>query len=369
MRWDPLGAWPNERRWMWLTFCVWMLILRGPSFVGDFLAKPYEESIPDFFQEYASARNWFEGISVYTDHRLSVPHYLDVKLNVISLVVVNAHPPTSILLALPFAKLEFPWAFLAWNLVSLAALVASLWIVQRQLKIPLTAWSLAPLAGLFLLCYPLGEQIRMGQLTLILLLLLTGTWAAERSERPWLAGALLGSAMCIKLFPGFLFLYYALRGRWRVVAAGLVTAAALTDLTVLILGLESYRSYFVEVLPSIQWFRAGWNNDSLWGFWSRLFDPSPEHERLWHLTAPLFYSPALALSLSLISAAAVAGILAWAVRSDAKNEKSDLTFAMAVTAMLLVSPVCWEHYLLLLLVPLAIVWTKLSASRLARARS
>ena len=46
--------------------------------------------------------------------------------------------------------------------------------------------------------------------------------------------------------------------------------------------------------------------------------------------------------------------------------RSDLTFALAVTAMLLVSPICWEHYLLMLLVPLAVVWVQLPATRLAR---
>ncbi len=88
-------------------------------------------------------------------------------------------------------------------------------------------------------------------------------------------GRTFGAATCIKLFPGFLFAYYALRGRWKVVAAGLVTVAGLTALTVLVLGIDAYRTYFFTVLPEIQWFRVGWNNDSVWGFWSRLFDPAP----------------------------------------------------------------------------------------------
>jgi hypothetical protein len=149
-------------------------------------------------------------------------------------------------------------------------------------------------------------------------------------------------------------------------AAGLVTIASLTALTVVVLGPEAYRSYFLAVLPEIQWFRVGWNNDSLWGFWSRLFDPAPEHERDRSLTDPLFYSPALAQALSLISSAAVTAILAWEVRRDVAGRRCDLTFALAVTAMLLVSPICWDHYLLLLLVPLAVVWMELPASRFAR---
>jgi hypothetical protein len=460
MAWDPFGAWPNERRWIWLTIAGWILLLRGPMFASNLQAKSPMEMIPDFFQEYASARNWVGGLPVYDDYRKSVRRYLGMQLDERRWhIVVNAHPPSSVLLSLPFAKPDFARAFLTWNVVSLAALAASLWIVQHRLKIALSAWSVAPLVVLFLLCFPLWEQCRLGQLTLILLLLLTGTWAAERSGWLWLAGALLGTATCVKLFPVFLFIYYVLRGRWKVVLSGLLTIAGLTALTAFILGVDAYRSYLFTVLPEIQWFRVGWNNDSLWGFWSRLFDPAPEHVRDRSLTEPLFYSPALANLLSLGSSAVIVGILAWAVRlrsglgagsaehrgerltgqqsprkpgdseveipssagppiisrfrvkaglqqdpgesevgvpastgpstpggsprqssvdptstatgdrsgsGDPHAAPSDLTFALAVTAMLLVSPICWEHYLLLLLAPLAIVWMNLPASRFAR---
>ncbi len=141
----------------------------------------------------------------------------------------------------------------------------------------------------------------------------------------------------------------------------------LSTVTAVVLGADTYRSYFFSVLPDIHWFRVGWNNDSCWGFWSRLFDPAPEHIRDRSLTEPLYYSPMLATALSLVSAAAITGVLAWTVRRDPQGGKSDVTFALAVTAMLLVSPICWEHYLLLLLAPLAIVWMRLPASRFARA--
>jgi len=207
MPWDPLGAWPNERRWIWLTIAGWVLLLRGPGFVEALKARPPQDIVPDFFQEYASARNWLEGRTIYADHHETVPRFLGVKLNdQRSHVFVNAHPPMSVLLAVPLARLDFADAFLAWNLLSLAALAASLWIVQRQLRIAFSPWSFIPLVALVLLCFPLWEQCRLGQLTLIVLFLVTGIWAAERSGSPWLAGALLGVATSIKLFPGFLFL-------------------------------------------------------------------------------------------------------------------------------------------------------------------
>ncbi len=367
MPWDPLDAWPNERRWIWATLALWLLVLRGPAFIENLRVRPPEELIPDFFQEYASARNRLEGLPIYANQHETVPRYLGRQLDDRrSHVMVNAHPPAAVLLALPLARLDFAAAFLAWNLVSLAALAASFWIVQRQLKIPFSVCSFAVLVALLLLCFPLWEQCRLGQLTLVLLLLVTGAWAAERSGYSYLAGSLLGTAAMLKLFPGFLLLYYALRVRWKVVAAALLTIAVLLGLTAMIFGINAYRTYFVTVLPGIQWFRVGWNNDSFWGFWSRLFDPAPEHGRDRSLTEPLLYSPILAKALSLISSAAVVAILAWAVRRDASDRKGDLTFALAVTAMLLISPICWDHYLLLLLVPLAVVWTELPESRFAR---
>ena len=235
-----------------------------------------------------------------------------------SYVIVNAHPPASVLLALPLARLNFATAFLVWNLMSLAALAASLWIVQRQLKIPIGFGSLAASLALLLICFPLWEQCRLGQLTLLLLVLVTGAWAAERSGRPRLAGSLLGAATMIKLFPGFLLVYYALRGRWKVVAAGVLAVTALTGLTISALGIEAHRAYFTTVLPAIQWFQVSWNNDSLWGFWSRLFDPAPEHTRDRSLTVPLLHSPILATSLSLVSAAAISAILAMDLRRGAR---------------------------------------------------
>ncbi|MGC8642088.1 MAG: glycosyltransferase family 87 protein, partial [Isosphaeraceae bacterium] len=367
MPWYPLQSWPNERRWIWATIAFWLVILRGPAFVENLQARPPSKLVPDFFQEYASARCWLEGKAVYGDYHESVRRYLGGHLDDRrSHFTVNAHPPASVLLALPFAKTNFPKAFLAWNLVSLAALAASLWIVQKQLKIPLRASSLAPLVALPVLCYPLWEHCRLGQLTLILLLFVTGAWAAERSGRPLLAGVLLGTATSIKLFPAFLLIYYALRCRWRVVAGGFLTIGALFGLSSAILGFEAHRTYFTSVLPSIQWFRVGWDNNSVWGFWSRLFDPAPEHVRDRALTEPLFYSSTLAVALSLVSSAAITAALAWAVRRDATGRKSDLTFALAVVAMLLVSPICWDHYLLLLLVPLAVVWIELPATWFAR---
>jgi Glycosyltransferase family 87 len=275
---------------------------------------------------------------------------------------VNAHPPAAVLLALPLAYLPYRDAALVWNLSSLLMLVASLYLVAMGLRIPFSIWSLFPTATLLSLCTPLLMQLHLGQLNLVILLLLTGVWAADRSGRPLLAGTCLGIAAAIKLFPGFLFLYFIMRGRWKTVIAGAVSLFLLAGFTAALFGPEAYRYYFLNVLPRVAKFRGLWANASLVGFWVKLFDPPSEYPRV----VPIWHSPAAARLGILVSCSAILAVFAWIVRRSKSLVEQDLAFGLAVTAMLLVSPITWDHYLLLLLVPLAVTWVQLPQSDAAR---
>ena len=54
-------------------------------------------------------------------------------------------------------------------------------------------------------------------------------------------------------------------------------------------------------------------------------------------------------------------------RTTTNQEYQDLSYSLTVVAMLLLTPICWDHYLLLLAVPLAKIWARLGQSGLARA--
>jgi alpha-1,2-mannosyltransferase len=318
----------------------------------------------DFFQEWASATNFWSGLPIYTSHRITIERYMGYSVNPRAdlLVEWNAHPPTSVLLGLPLAWLDYPDAVLVWNLVSLAALLASVCLIVQALKVPFSIWSIVPIVTLLFLCYPLREHLIEGQINLVLLLLLTGTWVAERSGRDVWAGILLGTATAIKLFPALLLLYFVLRRQWRTVASTLVSLAAITALTALVLGMETFQDYVREVLPRVAWFRVGWSNASLPGFWSKLLDGEMEHLRPWWRVEPLWHSPTLARAGALLSCAALLVLLARAVRQARSRADLDQTFALAVTAMLLAAPVAWENYLVILLLPMVLVWAGLPPS-------
>jgi hypothetical protein len=352
-----MSEYPDRSRWRLLFWALALGVVCfgfGPRMLDAL--RPEPTTPLDFFQEWASARYFFDGRPVYAPQDQALESYLGVpRKKLDAFLEVNAHPPTSVLLALPFAALSYPNACLAWNLLSWAALVFSLAILLRQLGLPLSVSTLLPVLTLLLLCHPLREQTREGQYNLFLLALIVGGWAAERSGRPWCAGVLLGCAAVLKLFPTFLLLPFLLRGRWRVLLGAAAAAMAWTALTLLVLGPGAYRDYVEFVLPHLQRYHVAPRNLSLTGFWSKVCLVAH---------ALLGYDHRLVLrGLIAVSCLAVTGLAAWRCAQARSREAFDQAFALAVIAMLLVSPITWCHAFLLLLLPAALFAASLPAGR------
>jgi hypothetical protein len=347
----------------WLVLVGLALALLGPALLRTLrYTGPHGETLMcDFFQDWASARNAWQGRAVYAEHQETMPLYLDAAWDNDSLFLPrNSHPPVSVLLVLPLAGLDLPDALLAWNLMSLLCLGGTIWLLVRQFPSVLTPWSLLPVALLLLLSAPLRQHFQMGQFTLPLLLLLTGMWAADRSDKTVWAGALLGAATAVKLFPGFFFLYFVLRGRWSVVGWGLLSILGLNGMAVLVLGPGTYLDYVQEVFPHLEKARDYWGNTSLIGLWCKLFNPRNGR------VEPLWSSPAFAWTMIYLGHAVVLAVLAWCIRRARTIEEHDLTFSLSMAAMLLVSPISWDHYLLLFLTPLVIWWVRLPSAEALR---
>jgi alpha-1,2-mannosyltransferase len=330
-----------------LILGVWGSLWLGPLYVEAM--RPAAGRLNDFFQDWGSARNYLTGLPVYSPHTMSVPRHLGIPFDPGTGIYYNAHPPTSVLLALPLAYLNFPDAVLVWNTISLVAFLLSLGIVAKSLQIPKSLF--LPILALLIFCQPLFGTLYQGQLTLLLVLLVTTVWMLERSGRSYAAGVLIGVAAAIKLFPAYLALYFVARGRWRPLLAATVSLVVLTIVTTAILGLETDRDYVQVVLPTQTRFRGLAYNCAISGFWYKLFDPVGERGRI----TPLWSCPALAQIGTLFSDLAITLVVGAHARWARTRSQQDLAFGAVVTAMLLVSPVSWDVSLPLLLVPIAVV--------------
>jgi hypothetical protein len=320
----------------------------GPEFVRAM--RPRAFPCPDFFQDWASARNHRTGRPVYSPHTATIPLYLGrPAAGVECEAPYNAHPPPSVLIVLPPAGLSFSDAMLAWNLASLAALAAGLAILAAGLRVP-GRW-VPPALVLLPLGLPVYGNLQQGQLTPMLFALIAAAWAVDRSGRPAAAGVLVGTAAALKLFPAYLLVVFAARRSWRALLAAAATFAAWNGAAILVLGWRPYRDYLHVVLHQQELVRSWACNLSIAGFWHKLFDPAAEVA----LAPCLCESPTLARLGLAASDLAITAIVAAIVHRARTPEQRDLSFATAVSAMLLASPVTWDISMLLLLLPIGLL--------------
>jgi hypothetical protein len=344
----------------------------GPIYLRAFL--PLERSYSDFIQEWLSVRNYFAGQPIYRDVSDSLvehikPHqpvdqaessdgtkrrqtiaFTDPESGaVIAEMKYNAHPPFAVLVAVPFATLEYRYAHLAWNLVTFVCFVGAVALVVRGLEIPFPWPAIFPTV-ILLLGNPVLVQIHQGQLNFVLGTLVIAAWAADRADRPRLAGIAIGLAGALKLYPLFLLAYFAFTRRWGGLVAGIASFLAANAITAAVFGAGAFRDYFGVVVPTIAGqFQTNWQNISLTGFWLRLFETDLLRQCLAPNDAALA-GHVIAKSMSL----GVVGLIAWAcVRATDSNDR-DRAFALTVVGMLLVSPITWGHYSLLLVMPLVL---------------
>jgi hypothetical protein len=138
--------------------------------------------------------------------------------------------------------------------------------------------------------------------------------------------------------------------RWQALASALATIAAAHGLAALVLGPADVLHYFRHVVHEVDQWRLAWLNASLAGYWSRLFWATD------NATRALAHSPALARGLTVACSAAVALAVGWKAFRAREVSERDVAYSAAVVGMLLVSPVTWDHYLVLLTLPVGVLW-------------
>lgn len=307
---------------------------------------PYR--LGDFFQEWASAKNYFEGLPIYTPQEVTAWHYLQQTPDASKQIFVrmNGHPPPCVLVSLPFAQLDYAVALYLWNGLSIAALLFAAVLVLRFELGTWRTWLWLPLLTM-LASNPLVQHVILGQLGIFLLLLIVGTMIADDRGRPVTAGLLLGTATALKLFPGLLFLYFLIHRKWRTLLAGAGCVLAWNVACLALFGVQTYDHFIRYAMPEVLLYRDWWANYSITGTWFKLFQPwSRQSVALWH-------DPMTAQWGAWVTMAMIIGATAFIIHRGRGNvEAQRSSFAVLIATMVLVAPIAWDHYFLLLLWPL-----------------
>lgn len=258
----------------------------------------------------------------------------------------QAHPAgMTLLLASLVPWLHVRSIMLLFSLMSVASLLGTVWLLRSELRIPddsrlWLAFTLALLGW-----FPFWIVVRTGQVSFLLAFLMTLAWSFLRRERSVAAGICLGVATALKLFPGFLIVYLLLRRRKAFWPAAL-TAGTLLVGSFGLVGWRNSLDYFRVVNFVQEYYRGYKANLSMLSVFSGL---APSLDARWHF----------AIMLSRVFLVAVLGFLAWSVtrksRTVAGMPTLDIEYAMFMVLLPVLSPVSWDHYMVVLALPLAVV--------------
>src|SRR5262245_3198176 len=302
------------------------------------ILRPTATNRADFYTFWDAARWYREGADPYLGHPLREGS--GYNLNV----------PAFLFVFLPFSYLPLGTAFLAWTLIGFVAYALAARRIAHELVIH---------SAFLVLCGLLVSQatfaaFQLGQVTPLLLPLFTSAWIADRNNRPWTAGVLLGALMVAKPFLAIFGIYAALFRRSIPLMYGIgAGAVAIFAIGLLAGGIRIYQSWFV-VLQNVSW-PAHLANGSLLALVTRALTPwrqaalgSPTDGTTW--VFPIWY-----LTLATVGAIAV--------RAIRKVANRDQEWLIVGTCSFLLSPLGWVYYAPLLAGPLAALWQNTPGSR------
>jgi alpha-1,2-mannosyltransferase len=233
------------------------------------------------------------------------------------------YPPTFAPLLIPLGLMGESLAIGVWIATSIAAFLVGVAIlpVSRAVR-----WWIVLLAGL---SFPFVYGVKLGQVGPILLMLMAIGWRwLDSPVRLGVSGA-LGAA--IKLQPGLILAWALLTRRFRAVAMGAVVLATLAAIATILAGPGAWTDFLTLVRT--------------------VSDPitTPHNFTPGAVAYQLGVSAELAAALQMANTLLVAALLLASIRW-ATDEASYLA---TVVASQLVSPILWDHYAILLLLPVA----------------
>jgi alpha-1,2-mannosyltransferase len=265
----------------------------------------------DFLAYHQAAQRFLAGTPIYD---LSITHTGDCG--------VYQYPPPFVLIALPFSLLGFAAGTWAWIVFLVACFTVGTFVlpVRREIR-----WAIVLLGAV---SWPFIFGVRIGQVGPILYLIFAIGW--RYVDRPGALGAMIGVGTLVKVQPALLLGWLVVRRDFRALAAGLITIAV-GVVAAAAVGLGSWGG-FLTVIRNL--------SDAL---------TVPTNLSLGATVYARGFGLQAASAIQLANTVALVGLVAVGARALSR----EAGYLLAVVASQAISPILWDHYALILLLPVA----------------
>tara|TARA_B110000879_G_C11140950_1_gene500319 strand:- start:549 stop:1832 length:1284 start_codon:yes stop_codon:yes gene_type:complete len=247
---------------------------------------------------------------------------------------VNLNTPFFVLLFSPLQKINYEYALIIWQLGSFFSLIISARLILKRYELYDARYLLC-----FMFSFPVIMNAFIGQIGAYVFVCVTLGHHYFKNNKSIIAGILWGGITGIKLFTGLLLIYALIKKDYKAVLSFSITLFITLLIPYYIFGIDIYLGYF-NALKSINWYEHAWNG-SLLGFILR-------SKMLLFLTSDpqcIRY-----LSLGMLAAFSSSYVYLMFVKKEKWQHQA---FNLTLIYMLLLNPLGWFYYFLLLLHPLA----------------
>jgi hypothetical protein len=231
------------------------------------------------------------------------------------------YPAPANLAVVPLSLLPFWLAGAIYTVLSVGAMLLAIWWLDVR------DWRCYALT---LLSFPFLFGLMLGAVGPFLVLGAAATWRWR--DRVWPPAIAVASIVVAKIFPWTLGIWLLITKRYRAFWAAVAVGAAVTLLAWAVTGFAGMLQY-PQMLANVSFI---------------------QEVRASSLVAIL-----LALGLSAFVATALgvlagAGLLFAAWRATRRPDGEQIAFSLAIIAALIAAPIVWDHYLVLLFIPIAL---------------
>ena len=203
----------------------------------------------DFRAFYVAARSVLLNLDPYLNPVTQFPE-LYAAINAEDAIASGfIYPPLAALLFLPLGFFSYGTAKIVFSALILVSLIGLCLLFAKKRKDGL---STPGEAFLFVTCsFPLLATFERGQIDLVIVLLTWLSFHFYRSQKLVQSALLLGLAICIKIFPAIVIIYYLIKRQFRVAAYAIASTLILFSLPLLYFKPSVYFHFFQFVIPSL----------------------------------------------------------------------------------------------------------------------
>jgi alpha-1,2-mannosyltransferase len=312
-------AGPSRRSPLWLPLLQVAAIFVCVATFATVLATAGPTLGYDFRAYLDASRRILDGLPLY-----------DASVDVAGGFAIYLYPPPFAILLIPLALLPGTLGpTLVWAAACIAALVAAIAILPVW---PWIRWTLLLLSGL---TWQTFMAVKLGQVGPVLLLCFAIAWRCM--DRPLPLGASIVAGALVKLQPALLVPWALVTGRWRAAAIAALLFGAICIASLVVVGPAAWADY-IALLRRV--------SDPI---------PTPRSVSPGAVAYQLGVSPGVAsvVQWAYVGAVAAITIHAWFRRDEIAS------LVVTAVASQVISPIVWDHYAVVLLLPVALVLDRL----------